>query len=360
MNIYKCTLLALTLSTQSILATAIAERPSDEDMIRRDSAVARELMNRSQENSKCNSETEEGEESREESQVENSQTNCKKGPLQNGSENSPFNPDYNSDPEEITPIGGVSGGTKRGIVTLIASIVGNDDFKGSQKIMSEHNLDNLHQGTKELVITVDDGPTPGVTEKILDALAKYNAQGVFFVIGDKAKRHPELLARMQREGHIVANHSMTHANLGDVSFFKRKKVVQSEILGAHEVIKNYATNSPRYYFRAPYGSWEKAAAKVINKTDIGQDYVGPLLWDIGGEMDTKNFTKAADWACWSKKVSVANCFLGYKNYTRKVKGGVVLFHSLKKESAQLIERFLKEFSEDPEYRFISIDDVQID
>ncbi len=351
MNIYKCTLMALTLSTQSIFATIASNTPTIRETIREDLERSRSSISEGAENSKCNNE---------EDSEEASHKNCKKGPLHDETEGSPFNPDYNSDPEENTPIGGVSGGTKRGIISLIASIGNTRELQNSRKILAEGNIDNLHQGTKELVITIDDGPTPGVTEKILDSLAKYNAQGVFFVIGNKAKRHPELLARMQREGHIVANHSMTHANLGDLSFWKRKKVVQSEILGAHEVVKNYATNSPHYYFRAPYGSWEKASAKIINKTDIGQKYIGPLLWDIGGEMDTKNFTKAADWACWSKGVSVENCFRGYKNYTQKVKGGVVLFHSLKRESAQLIDRYLKEFSENPEYRFISMDEVQVD
>ncbi len=350
MNIYKSTIIALAL-TQSAFA-AISTRPllSDElDMKREIETAVRGATE--------NIEEKEGQERCE--IVENNETeapknSCKKGPLQNEVDEEPFNPDYNSD-GEVTPIGGVSGGTKRGLIDLIATIT----QSGNQKDLSNHNIDNIHQRTKEIVITIDDGPTPGVTDKILDSLAKYNAQAVFFVNGSKAQKHPELMARMQREGHIVGNHTMTHANLGDIPFYKRSKIVKEEIMGGHEVIKNYASNSPNFYFRAPYGSWEAKAAKVINSTDVGRKYIGPLLWDIGGVMDTANLTQAADWACWSKKVSVNDCFTGYKNDTLKRKGGVVLFHDLKRESAQLIDAFLKEFSAREDYRFISMDDIEI-
>ena len=345
MNIYKCTLLALLLSSQTIVASINSNDPIQQEEVETSTDIT---------NEECVIVKEEN------SSDEEIKKTCKKGPRQEETEEeSPFNPDYNSDPEEITPIGGVSGGTKRGLVNLIASLINNDEAQNSQKILSDYNIDNIHQGTKELVITIDDGPTPGVTDKILDSLAKHNAQAVFFVIGNKVKKYPSLMARIQREGHIVANHSMTHANLGNLSFWKRKKIVESEILGAHEVVKKYSTNSPYFYFRAPYGSWEDNAAKIINRSDVGKDYIGPLLWDIGGEMDTANYTKAADWACWSKKVTVANCLKGYKNETLRRKGGVVLFHDLNRKSAELIDGFLNEFASRSDYRFISIDELDL-
>ncbi len=355
MNIYKCTLLALLLSSQTIVASINSNQPIAPS-ISDEAAEAQEDRETGADvsNEECVIVKEEN------SSEEEIKKTCKKGPRQDETEEeAPFNPDYNSDPEEISPIGGVSGGTKRGIVNLIASIIGHDKVGNSQKILRDYNIDNIHQGTKELVITIDDGPTPGVTDKILDSLAKHNAQAVFFVIGNKVNKYPSLMARIQREGHIVANHSMTHANLGNLSFWKRKKIVESEILGAHEIVKKYSTNSPHFYFRAPYGSWEDNAAKIINRSDVGKDYIGPLLWDIGGEMDTANYTKAADWACWSKKVTVANCLKGYKNETLRRKGGVVLFHDLNRKSAELIDGFLNEFASRSDYRFISIDELDL-
>lgn len=351
MKVSKFILISLALSTQTLFAS-IDHKPSKSlgdiiDTKEADITGDHKIHNQDKNSSKC----------KDRKKDEDGKSNCKKEDKRENKEPI-FNPDYNSDPELPTPIGGVSGGTNRGLGKAIPAFIGKGKKTSIQKSMANYNIDNIHQGTKELVITVDDGPTPGVTNLILDALAKYHAQAVFFVIGEKAKRHPELLARMQREGHIVGNHSLTHRNLGKVSFWKRKKIVKREILGNHEIIKNYATNSPHFYFRAPYGSWSKAAAKIINSTEVGKHYIGPVLWDIGGEMDTKNFTQAADWACWSKHVTVDQCLLGYKNRTKRTQGGVVLFHSVKHQSAQLIEAFLKEYTSRPDWRFISIDEIQ--
>lgn len=345
MKISMYILITLALSTQSLFASLDHESPKVPGKVTSGKETG---ISRGKKSDKCKDKDQDDLTAKEKAECEKRLEN--QDPI--------FNPDYNSDPEMPSPIGGVSGGTNRGLGTVIASIIGKGNRGTNQKTLENYNIDNIHQGTKELVITVDDGPTPGVTNLILDALAKYHAQAVFFVIGEKAKRHPELLARMQREGHIVGNHSLTHANLGHVPFWKRKKVVRKEILGNHEIIKNYATNSPHFYFRAPYGSWNKHAAKVINSTEVGKNYIGPVLWDIGGEMDTQNFTEAADWACWSKHVTVEQCLLGYKNRTERTKGGVVLFHSLKHQSAQLIEAFLKEYTSRPDWRFISIDEIQ--
>ncbi|MAF78064.1 MAG: hypothetical protein CME60_07865 [Halobacteriovoraceae bacterium] len=350
MNIYKCTILALSLCSVSTMASLSAVQPANKEIV--ESGVpATETEKNCEE--LVESEAEQTEEiiGDESEQVKKA---CKKGPKEDKEE---FNPDYNSD--DANPIGGVTGGTKIGVTNLITAIFKGDDTSSSRKILAEYNIDNIHQGSKEIVITIDDGPTPGVTDKILDSLAKYNAQAVFFVIGEKAQRYPSLMRRIQREGHIVANHSMTHANLGNLSFWKRRKVVKEEFLGGHEVTKNYATNSPYFYFRAPYGSWEDKVAKILNRTEVGQKYIGPLLWDIGGTMDTQSYTKAADWACWSKGVSVSNCLQGYTNETLRKKGGVVLFHDLKKNSAQLIDGYLKEFSNRSDYRFISIDELDL-
>ncbi|MCL6580374.1 MAG: polysaccharide deacetylase family protein [Firmicutes bacterium] len=59
-------------------------------------------------------------------------------------------------------------------------------------------------------LTFDDGPDPCLTPRILDVLAAYHVQATFFVVGSSARRHPELLRRTVREGHALANHTMTH------------------------------------------------------------------------------------------------------------------------------------------------------
>ena len=62
----------------------------------------------------------------------------------------------------------------------------------------------------EVVITLDDGPLPGQTDRVLDALRLYGAPATFFLIGRNAAANPQLVRRMGAEGHTVAHHTMNH------------------------------------------------------------------------------------------------------------------------------------------------------
>jgi peptidoglycan/xylan/chitin deacetylase (PgdA/CDA1 family) len=68
------------------------------------------------------------------------------------------------------------------------------------------------EGQPTLYLTFDDGPTPGVTEFVLDQLKHYGATATFFLVGSQAEKHPELVERMRAEGHAVGHHSYSHLN----------------------------------------------------------------------------------------------------------------------------------------------------
>ena len=59
-------------------------------------------------------------------------------------------------------------------------------------------------------LTFDDGPTPGITEWILDTLRRYDAKATFFVLGKNAELYPDLYQRMRDEGHKIGNHTYSH------------------------------------------------------------------------------------------------------------------------------------------------------
>jgi peptidoglycan/xylan/chitin deacetylase (PgdA/CDA1 family) len=61
-----------------------------------------------------------------------------------------------------------------------------------------------------VALTFDDGPDPEVTPRVLDALAAAGARATFFVLGERAARHPQLVRRAMREGHTVGNHTYSH------------------------------------------------------------------------------------------------------------------------------------------------------
>ncbi|MDP3070600.1 MAG: polysaccharide deacetylase family protein [Opitutaceae bacterium] len=63
---------------------------------------------------------------------------------------------------------------------------------------------------REVWLTIDDGPDPEDTPRILDLLDRHGARATFFVIGERAARHPELIREIVRRGHEVAHHTHTH------------------------------------------------------------------------------------------------------------------------------------------------------
>jgi peptidoglycan-N-acetylglucosamine deacetylase len=115
--------------------------------------------------------------------------------------------------------------------------------------------------TKTISLTFDDGPHPISTPQLLDVLSAERVPATFFVLGNEAVQHPELIQRMTREGHAVGNHTLTHADLNDVSAFRaREELVQTDrILRS---LTSQATTS----FRLPYGG---TASEEVRKNTLG-------------------------------------------------------------------------------------------
>lgn len=63
---------------------------------------------------------------------------------------------------------------------------------------------------REVWLTIDDGPDPDDTPRLLDLLDQHGAKATFFVVGERAERHPELVREIVRRGHEVAHHTHTH------------------------------------------------------------------------------------------------------------------------------------------------------
>lgn len=63
---------------------------------------------------------------------------------------------------------------------------------------------------KSVYLTFDDGPTPKITEQILDILDNYGAKATFFCLGNNAELYPELVEEIVARSHAVGNHSYNH------------------------------------------------------------------------------------------------------------------------------------------------------
>lgn len=220
------------------------------------------------------------------------------------------------------------------------------------------------RGTKKIVLTFDDGPAAQSTEAILDTLKKYNIRATFFMLGMRAAGHPEILRRMKEEGHILANHSYEHNNLRGSAYKDGKessKKILSDLGKTHHYISTYADPTHKLYFRAPFGSWLSTHPDLLNNDPVLSKYVGPIFWDIGGEVTLDKNGKilaAADWSCWSSKYNFTpdKCAEGYLAETNRHQGGIILIHDITMNSAEMVEILIPKLIEDG-YEFVTLDDI---
>jgi peptidoglycan/xylan/chitin deacetylase (PgdA/CDA1 family) len=103
---------------------------------------------------------------------------------------------------------------------------------------------------REVWITVDDGPSPSHTTKILDILQRFDARATFFVVGTKAEEHPHLITEILAHGHALANHTHTHPS-GSFWCADPDKI-SSEIDRCAETLRT-TPERPAILFRAPAG-----------------------------------------------------------------------------------------------------------
>ncbi|NBQ64269.1 MAG: polysaccharide deacetylase family protein [Verrucomicrobia bacterium] len=131
----------------------------------------------------------------------------------------------------------------------------------------------------KLALTFDDGPTPGITERVLAELKKRDMRATFFLIGAKVDARPDLARRLVDEGHDVANHSYTHPRLSGMS----DAAVDNQITRTQEAIAR-ATGVTPVWFRPPYGAFRREQGPLASKHGLGVAYwsVDPKDWSQPG------------------------------------------------------------------------------
>ncbi|MFG3280734.1 polysaccharide deacetylase family protein [Streptomyces sp. NPDC048111] len=166
---------------------------------------------------------------------------------------------------------------------------------------------------QSLNITIDDGPDPKWTPKVLDVLKRQGVKAVFCMIGPQAKAHPELVKQVVAAGHRLCDHTISH----DIGMGKKPDAYQSEqILDAQKMIEDAAGGAEVEYYRAPGGAFTPYSRQLA--ADHG---MRPLGWNI----DSKDFERKGT-------ASIENTV---RNEIRK--GPTVLFHDGGGDRAQTVE-----------------------
>lgn len=202
---------------------------------------------------------------------------------------------------------------------------------------------------KRVVLSFDDGPDMSQTEYILEVLRKHDIAGAFFLIGEKAKSHPELVAKILAAGrHTVGNHSWDHPNFHDISPAQQ----------AEEVLKYEdapSTGPVKLLFRYPYGNSSCETNDLLHKRGyrIVGWHVDSCDWafDKDGSVDAREAL-----SCGVLAQNRSNYVEHVVSTVRAHKGGIVLMHEIHANTIRKLDEIIGRLKEEG-FVFGSIEDI---
>jgi len=155
-----------------------------------------------------------------------------------------------------------------------------------------------------IYLTFDDGPVPGVTDRILEILDAYQAKASFFCIGDNIAKHRALFEQITAKGHTTGNHTYHHVNgwrMDNAAYVR-------EVADCCDVVRSTL-------FRPPYGRIGYLQIQELRK------HFNIVMWDvISGDFDIT--------------LSAADCVRNVIDNTQD--GSIVVFHDSLKAADRVL------------------------
>ncbi len=130
----------------------------------------------------------------------------------------------------------------------------------------------------DVVLTFDDGPDPRWTPELIDLLDRQGATATFFVLTDRARRHPGIVDRLLSAGHEVALHGADHTRLTTLAASEARR----RIITSHAALEQQIGQRVRW-FRPPYGSQSLATYAAARADGLDVVVWGPAAreWQDG-------------------------------------------------------------------------------
>lgn len=189
---------------------------------------------------------------------------------------------------------------------------------------------NTNAVIPKIALTFDDGPHPKYTEQLLDGLKEREVHVTFFVTGEHAKLHPEIIERMAEEGHLIGNHTYSHIQLtgsNEKEFIEELKKTNSVL---YEI-----TGENTEFVRPPYGCWNKQIEEELN--------MFPVLWTIDPN-DWNRSNASAIAGSVIRKAGENDIILMHDYYSSSVEAALMIVDELKAEG----------------YEFVTVDEILLD
>jgi peptidoglycan-N-acetylglucosamine deacetylase len=184
----------------------------------------------------------------------------------------------------------------------------------------------LDLAPKEVVLTFDDGPWPGTTDKVLGALRDECVRATFFLLGRNAAAHPALARRELAEGHTVAHHTSVHPLLNRMQVETAAAEIDRGIAAVERALHGESGGAPKTpktpFFRFP--GFAASPALLDRMAARGIVVFGADVW-------------ASDWNPMTPTQQL-RLTLGRLSARGR---GIVLFHDTKAQTAAMLPAFLR-------------------
>jgi peptidoglycan/xylan/chitin deacetylase (PgdA/CDA1 family) len=198
------------------------------------------------------------------------------------------------------------------------------DAKTSPRVGRKQFPSTLPLNPKELVLTFDDGPWPGTTAKVLDALKKECVHATFFLLGRNVAANPQLARRALAEGHSLGHHTYSHPLLNRMTPAKGEAEIDRGVEADEAAIYGNRSRIPTTpFFRFPGFASSPALLDFANKR--GLVVFGADVW-------------ASDWDPMTPEQELHLIL----SRIERVGRGIVLFHDTKAQTARMLPAFLHE------------------
>jgi peptidoglycan/xylan/chitin deacetylase (PgdA/CDA1 family) len=160
---------------------------------------------------------------------------------------------------------------------------------------------DIPNNENKIYLTFDDGPTPNVTEWVLELLEKEKIKATFFCIGNNIEKHPEIFNLIIEKGHSIGNHTFNHLQGWKTT---TKQYIENVELNATEICK--LNTEYCKLFRPPYGKIKPSQSKLLRKKGFKI-----IMWDV--------LSKDYDATC-----SPGKCLENVVKNTKQ--GSIIVFH----------------------------------
>jgi peptidoglycan-N-acetylglucosamine deacetylase len=181
---------------------------------------------------------------------------------------------------------------------------------------------------KEVILTFDDGPREGLTNRILDTLKEHCTKATFFVVGKAIERSPELVRRAYREGHTIGTHTYSHQRLNRLSEAEAEEEVERGIEVTRKALEREPGASRQLkFFRFPDLDTRSSALRWL-----GDRKIASFSADVSGH----------DWIA---RQTAKTTFDETMWRLERRRRGILLFHDISPATAEMLPYFLKALKE---------------